>query len=74
MHDWFILGDPEYLLQYKEENNFPDNLINVFTTSDAGDDAVEKGVIIPMASVENYPYTIYFNFSDNFSTEKTVIV
>ena len=65
LHDWFILGDPEYLLQYKEINNLPDNLISAFTTSDAGDVIVEKGVIIPMIGVENYPYTIYFNFSDD---------
>ena len=64
LHDWFILGDPEYLLQYKNTNNLPDDLISVFTSTNVGDDAVEQGVIVPMIGVENYPYTIYFNLSD----------
>ncbi|GAA6764585.1 hypothetical protein AAFH68_05150 [Flavobacterium sp. CGRL1] len=62
--DYFILGDPDYLLQYKIENDLPDNLLTEFTTEETGDQVVEEGVIVPMIGIENYPYTIYFNLSD----------
>lgn len=61
--DYFILGDPEYLLQYKIKHNLPDDLLTEFTTQDTGDIVVENGVIIPMVGIENHPYTIYFNLS-----------
>lgn len=57
--DYFILGDPEYLLQYKEANNLPDDLLTEFTTQETGDIAVQQGVLVPLAGVENYPYTIF---------------
>lgn len=62
--DYFILGDPEYLLQYKEANNLPDDLLTEFTTQETGDIAVQQGVLVPLTGVENYPYTIYFNLSE----------
>ena len=62
--DYFILGDPEYLFQYKELKKLPDDLLTEFTTNDTADEAVEQGVIVPMIGVENYPYRIYFNLSN----------
>ncbi|MDR6968157.1 hypothetical protein J2X31_002172 [Flavobacterium arsenatis] len=61
--DYFILGDPDYLLQYKAHKGLPDDLLTEFTTKETGDIAVENGVIVPMIGIENYPYTIYFNLS-----------
>lgn len=61
--DYFILGDPDYLLQYKVEKDLPDDLLTEFTTQETGDIAVENGVIVPMIGIENYPYIIYFNLS-----------
>ncbi|CAA9197083.1 hypothetical protein FLA105534_01463 [Flavobacterium bizetiae] len=65
--DYFILGDPHYLLQYKKQHNLPDDLLTEFTTEETGDRAVEQGVIVPMIGIENHPYTIYFNLSENVS-------
>jgi len=59
--DYFILGDPDLLLKFKEDNNLPDDLITEFTTQTSVDDAVEQGVLVPICGVENHPYTIYFN-------------
>lgn len=61
--DYFILGDPDYLFQYKTENDLPDDLLTEFTTKATGDQVVEEGVIVPMIGIENHPYTIYFNLS-----------
>jgi len=62
--DYFILGDPNCLLTYKNENNLPDDLLTEFTTEETGDKVVEDGIIVPLSGVENLPYTIYFNLSD----------
>lgn len=62
--DYFILGDPDYLLQYKVAHQLPDDLLTEFTTRDTGDQVVEQGVMIPMAGIANYPYTIYFNLGE----------
>jgi len=56
--DYFILGDPELLLQFKNSRNLPDDLITEFTTKPTIDEAVEQGVMIPMCGVENYLYNI----------------
>ncbi|RXK85325.1 hypothetical protein [Filimonas effusa] len=61
--DYFLLGDPYLLMDFKNRHQLPDDLISEFTTSTAGDQVVEDGVMIPMARIENYPYTIYFNMS-----------
>ena len=63
--DYFILGDPDHLLQYKIKNSLPEDLLTEFTTHETGDQAVEQGAITPMIGIENYPYTIYFNLSDD---------
>lgn len=65
--DYFILGDVDCLMQYKIENNLPDDLLTEFTTEETGDRVVEEGIIIPLIGIENYPYTIYFNLSDDIS-------
>lgn len=62
--DYFILGDPNCLLTYKNENTLPDDLLTEFTTKETGDKVVEDGIIVPLSGVENLPYTIYFNLSD----------
>ncbi|MFB9075939.1 hypothetical protein ACFFLS_13480 [Flavobacterium procerum] len=62
--DYFILGDVDCLMQYKIENDLPDDLLTEFTTEETGDQVVKEGIIIPMIGVENHPYTIYFNLSD----------
>jgi len=61
--DYFILGDPDHLWQYKQEHQLPNDLLTEFTTQETGDTAVENGVMIPMIGIENHPYTIYFNLS-----------
>lgn len=62
--DYFILGDPDYLLQYKIEQHLPDDLLTEFTTEETGDRAVEDGVMIPMIGIENHPYTVYFTLQE----------
>lgn len=63
--DYFILGDVDYLMQYKIENDLPDDLLTEFTSKETGDQVVEEGVMIPMIGIGNYPYTVYFNLSDD---------
>jgi hypothetical protein len=63
--NYFILGDADYLLQYKAEQHLPDDLLTEFTTQETGDDAVKNGVLVPITGVENHPYTVYFNLSDD---------
>ena len=69
--DYFILGDPDYLLQYKIEQNLPDDLLTEFTTKETGDYAVRQGVLIPMIGIENYPYTVYFTLQKEPELLKT---
>lgn len=59
--DYFILGDPAALSSFQQKHQLPDDLITEFTTQDSGDLVVEQGVMIPLAGIANYPYTIYFN-------------
>ncbi|KAA2243372.1 hypothetical protein F0L74_12790 [Chitinophaga agrisoli] len=61
--NYFILGDPDLLLQYKEEHHLPNDLVTEFTTSEEGDNVVKEGIMVPLPGIENYPYTIYFNLS-----------
>lgn len=63
--NYFILGDIMLLKDWKEKNNLPDNLATEFTTNESGDNAVSEGIVLPMAGIENYPYTIIFNLSDD---------
>lgn len=62
--DYFFLGDPLALTNFQLEYNLSSDLIYEFTSNDSGDLVVEKGVLIPMSGVANYPYTIIFN-TDN---------
>lgn len=61
---YFLLGDLASLKRYKTENNLPDDLATEFTTNESGDNVVKDGIIIPLAEIENYPYTIIFNLSN----------
>lgn len=59
--DYFILADIDLLSRYVDEFSLSDDLIAEFTTTDHGDVVVDKGVILPVRGVENFPYTVYFN-------------
>ena len=65
--DYFFLGDPECLSDFKEENNLSDDLIGEFTSNESGDLVVKQGVLIPMSGIENYPYTVFFNIDSDMS-------
>jgi hypothetical protein len=62
--DYFILGDVFLLNDWRLKNNLPEDLATVFTTTDDGDNLEKDGILLPMWGIENYPYTIIFNFSD----------
>lgn len=62
--DYFILGDPHCLLNYQQNHQLPTDLLTEFTAKETGDQAVEDGIIVPLSGVVNYPYTIYFNLSN----------
>lgn len=68
--DYFILADVDLLSSFVDEHQLSDDLIAEFTTTDYGDAVVDKGVILPIRGIENYPYTVYFNASSEsvFST------
>lgn len=66
--DYFFLTDPYNLLQFKQENDLSDDLLHEFTTNESAELATQNGVIIPMSSVSNQPYTIFFN-SNNQTSE-----
>jgi hypothetical protein len=61
--NYFILGDILLLEGWKQSNNHSDNLAMEFTTNESGDNVVLDGIILPMAGIENYPYTIIFSLS-----------
>lgn len=61
--DYFLIGDIYLLKKYKEENALSDDLASEFVSNDSGDIAVQNGIVIPLAGVENHPYTIIFNLS-----------
>lgn len=58
--DYFLLGDIQLLKRFKDHNDLPDDLAHSFTRTDSGDQAVQEGVVLPMAGVENLPYRILF--------------
>jgi hypothetical protein len=62
--DYFLIGDLLLLKRYKTENGLSDDLASEFVTGSSGDEAVRSGIVIPMAGIENHPYTIIFNLSD----------
>ena len=63
--NYFILGDILLLESWKQSNHLSDNLAMEFTTNESGDNVVHDGIILPMVGIENYPYTIIFNLSDD---------
>lgn len=62
--NYFLLGDIQLLEEWKKENNLSDNLAMEFTTNESAEAAVYNGIILPMAGIENYPYTIYFDLEN----------
>ncbi|MGG5289311.1 hypothetical protein [Pseudomonas shirazensis] len=62
--DYFLLGDIQLLARFKEENGLPDDLAHEFTHSDSGDRAVLEGVVLPLAGIENLPYTVIFSLDE----------
>ena len=56
--NYFLLGDIQLLEEWKKGNNLSDNLAMEFTTTESAEAAVCNGIILPMAGIENYPYTI----------------
>mmetsp|Transcript_26736 Transcript_26736/g.30568 ORF Transcript_26736/g.30568 Transcript_26736/m.30568 type:complete len:187 (-) Transcript_26736:213-773(-) len=65
--DYFFLGDPAKLSSFKSENNLSDNLISEFTQNNSGDLIVEKGVLIPLSGIANFPYHIIFQINSDVS-------
>lgn len=61
--DYFLIGDVGLLKTYKDEKGLSDDLASEFVSNDSGDVAVQNGIVIPLAGIENYPYTIIFNLS-----------
>lgn len=58
--DYFLLGDLLLLKRFKDERQLGDDLAHEFVATDSGDQAVLDGVMIPLAGVENHPYTALF--------------
>ena len=61
--NYFLLGDILLLEDWKQANHLSDDLAMEFTTNESGDRVFDEGIVIPMAGIENYPYTILFNLS-----------
>ncbi|WP_412024089.1 hypothetical protein [Burkholderia cepacia] len=62
--DYFLVGDVLLLKRYKEQHGLSDDVASEFTTNDSGDNAVLEGVVIPLAGIENHPYTVIFTLDD----------
>lgn len=63
--DYFLIGDLGLLKKFKDDNALSDDLATEFVSNESADRAVEEGIVIPLAGIENYPYTIIFNLSDD---------
>ena len=63
--NYFLLADILLLKSWKEANRLSDDLETEFTTGESGDNVVHEGIMLPMTGIENYPYTIIFNLTDN---------
>lgn len=61
--DYFLLGDLQLLRRFKQEHQLADDLAGEFVSSESGDKAVLDGVLIPLAGVENHPYTVVFTLA-----------
>ncbi|MEO3739438.1 hypothetical protein [Kosakonia sp. WA-90] len=62
--DYFLLGDIRLLQTWKEEHALDDDVASEFISNDSGDRAVQQGIVIPLAGIENYPYTVIFTLAD----------
>lgn len=62
--DHFVLADVQGLTARQEREGWPDDLLHTFTTTEAVDQAVMDGVLLPLAGIENLPYTIYFTVGE----------
>lgn len=65
--NYFILGDLLLMHSWKEANKLSDDLATEFTTNESADVAFSEGIMIPMSGIENYPYTVLFNLSEDTS-------
>ena len=63
--NYFILGDVLLLKSWQEQNHLPNDLATVFTTTDDVDNAIVDGILLPMTGINNYPYTIIFNLTND---------
>ncbi|AXU94034.1 MAG TPA: hypothetical protein DD850_15635 [Erwinia persicina] len=63
--DYFLLGDIRLLQKFKQDNGLGDDLAAEFISNTSADRAVESGIVIPLAGIENYPYTIIFSLSND---------
>ncbi|WP_458022204.1 hypothetical protein [Kosakonia sp. BK9b] len=62
--DYFLLGDIRLLQTWKEEHALADDLASEFISNESSDNAVQQGIVIPLAGIENYPYTVLFTLAD----------
>ena len=62
--DYFLLADIRALLAFKERHQLDDNGHDEFTTDDSGDRAMADGAVLPLAGIENLPYTVLFTFDE----------
>jgi hypothetical protein len=58
--DYFLVGDIQLLDRFKHEHQLPDDLASEFTHNDSGDLAVQEGIVLPLAGIDNLPYHIIF--------------
>lgn len=58
--DYFLVGDIQLLDHFKQTHQLPDDLAREFTHGDSGDLAVQRGVVLPLAGIDNLPYHIIF--------------
>ena len=65
--DYFFLGDPANLSKFRSDEDLSEDLVAEFTSNESGDLVVEKGVLIPLSGISNFPYHIFFqrNISDS---------
>ncbi|WP_299260230.1 hypothetical protein [uncultured Aquimarina sp.] len=68
--DYFFLTDPANLLQFKKDNDLSDDLMSEFTSNASAELAIQKGIMIPMSSIKNQPYTVFFNTNNKASVLK----
>lgn len=63
--NYFFLSDILLLEKWKEQNNLSDNLGAEFISNESGDRVFYENIAIPMMDIENYPYIVLFNLSND---------